>query len=260
MSAKGRPERESAPQRGAEGNPVAARGRLLVIPSTLGDVLPAEVIPPRTVEEARRLRHLVAETPKSARAFMKAIDSLHPLQDVAIEELSEHTASSAVDALLAPALAGDDLGLISDAGSPGIADPGAWLVAAAHRAGIEVVPLPGASAIALALAASGLDGQRFCFHGYLPAKPEPRASALRSLDERVTREGVTQLFIETPYRNEALLTAVLTACRPSALLCVAVDLTLSTQQVIMRPIGDWRRLARPSLAKRPAVFLLGRDG
>jgi 16S rRNA (cytidine1402-2'-O)-methyltransferase len=241
------------------GNPVSARGRLLVIPSTLGDVLPAEVIPPRTLEAARRLRHLVAETPKTARAFLKTIHSMHPLQDIAIEELSEHTAQSAIDALLAPTLAGDDLGLISDAGSPGIADPGAWLVAAAHRAEIEVVPLPGASAITLALAASGLDGQRFCFHGYLPAKPEPRMSALRAIDERVSRDGVTQLFIETPYRNEALLAAVLAACRPSTLLCVAVDLTLPTQQVITRTVGDWHRATRPSLAKRPAVFLLGRE-
>jgi 16S rRNA (cytidine1402-2'-O)-methyltransferase len=239
-------------------DPGAGRGRLLVIPSTLGDVLPAEVIPPRTLEAARPLRHLVAETPKSARAFMRAIGGTHPLHEVAIEQLSEHTAPSAVDALLAPALAGHDLGLISDAGSPGIADPGAWLVAAAHRAGIEVIPLPGASAIALALAASGLDGQRFSFHGYLPAKPEPRASALRALDERVARDGATQLFIEAPYRNEALLAAVLATCRASTRFCVAVDLTLATQQVITRAIGAWRSMARPSLAKRPAVFLLGR--
>ncbi len=180
-------------------------GRLFVIPNTLGGVAPAEVLAGRTLEVARRLSHFVAETPKLARAFLKSIDSQHALQSITISELSEHTRPEDVARLLQPALDGHDLGLVSDAGCPGIADPGALLVAAAHDAGVIVVPLPGPSAILLALMASGMDGQRFVFHGYLPAKTDARAAAIRALDAATARDGATQIFIETPYRNDAML-------------------------------------------------------
>jgi 16S rRNA (cytidine1402-2'-O)-methyltransferase len=234
-------------------------GRLYVIPNTLGLVPPSSVLPQETLAVARRLRHFVAETPKAARQFLKSLEPLVPLQSIAIAELSEHTLPAHVADLLDPALAGNDLGLVSDAGCPGIADPGAWLVAAAHRAGIQVVPLPGPSAILLALMASGFNGQAFSFHGYLPAKVEARLGAIKSLDEAVVRTGATQVFIETPYRNEAMLDALLATCRPATQLCVAVDLTLPSEQVISAAIAAWRKAARPALAKRPAVFLLGRD-
>ena len=233
-------------------------GRLYVIPNTLGVVSPTAVLPAETLAVARRLGHFVAETPKSARQFLKAIGASQPLQSIAITELSEHTSPSQVAELLEPAIAGNDLGLVSDAGCPGIADPGAWLVAAAHRAGVRVVPLPGPSAILLALMASGFNGQSFAFHGYLPAKTEARLSAVRTLDDAVTRSGTTQVFIETPYRNDALLDALLATCRPATMLCLAVDLTLPAEQVIRASIGTWRRSPRPRLEKRPAVFLLGR--
>ena len=234
-------------------------GRLYVIPSLLGVVPPAAVLPQRTIDIARGLRHFVVETPKLARQFLKTLTPESPLQSIAIAELTEHTPADRAPDLLAPALNGEDLGLISDAGCPGVADPGALLVAAAHRAGVIVVPLVGPSAVLLALMAAGMNGQAFAFHGYLPAKAAPRDGVLRALDQVVARTGGTQIFIETPYRNEALVGAVLSVCRPTLGFCVAVDLTLPTEQVVSRPIAAWRAAPRLELAKRPAIFLLGRD-
>jgi 16S rRNA (cytidine1402-2'-O)-methyltransferase len=238
---------------------MSAAGRLYVIPSTLGLVPPAAVLPEGTLAIARGLGHFVAETPKAARQFIRALGPTRPLQAIAIAELSEHTPPERVAALLAPALAGEDLGLVSDAGCPTIADPGALLVAAAHRAGVAVVPLAGPSAIVLALMASGLNGQAFAFHGYLPVRADARTAAIKALDDAVTRAGATQIFIETPYRNEAMVEALLAACHASTRLCVAVDLTLASEQVLSWTISAWRKAPRPPLAKRPAVFLLGRD-
>jgi 16S rRNA (cytidine1402-2'-O)-methyltransferase len=234
-------------------------GRLYIIPSQLGVVPPAAVLPQHTIDVARGLAHFVVETPKLARAFLKALGLERPLQSLALAELSEHTPADRVAELLAPALRGEDVGLISDAGCPVVADPGATLVAAAHRAGVTVVPLVGPSAVLLALMAAGMNGQAFAFHGYLPAKPTPREVALRALDQAVARSGATQIFIETPYRNEALLGAVLSECRPTLRFCVAVDLTLATEQVVSRSIAAWRSAPRPALSGRPSIFLLGRD-
>jgi 16S rRNA (cytidine1402-2'-O)-methyltransferase len=237
----------------------SALGRLYVIPNTLGLVPPASVLPAETLAVARRLAHFVAETPKSARQFLQSIGPSLPLQSIAIAELSEHTPRNQVAELLEPALAGSDVGIVSDAGCPGIADPGAWLVAAAHRAGVQVIPLPGPSAILLALMASGFNGQVFSFHGYLPVKSDARARAIRSLDDAVAHSGATQVCIETPYRNDSLFDVLLATCRPATMLCVAVDLTLPSEQVISTTIAAWRKSSRPALAKRPAVFLLGRS-
>ena len=230
--------------------PKSAKGRLFVIPSTLGVVPAAAVLPRRTIDVARGLDHFVAETPKAARRFLKELDPALSLQAIAIAELSDRTPAEGVAALLSPALAGIDLGLVSDAGCPGVADPGAQLVAAAHRAGVRVVPLPGSSAIVLALMASGLNGQQFAFHGYLPVKQEARAARLRSIDDALTRTGATQIFIETPYRNEAMVDAVVAACRDSTRFCLAVELTLGSED--RQP--DDRRLARraPALARQAA--------
>ena len=234
-----------------------APGRLYLVPNLLGVVPPDAVLPQRTIEIARALGHFVVETPKIARQFLKTLGSSRALQEIAIAELNEHTPAERVGALLAPALAGNDLGLLSDAGCPGVADPGALLVAAAHRASVPVVPLVGPSAVLLALMASGMNGQAFAFHGYLPAKAAARVAALRALDGAVARTAATQLFIETPYRNEAMVDAVLATCTPSVQFCVAVDLTLPSEQIVSRAVGEWRKEARPALAKRPAIFLLG---
>jgi 16S rRNA (cytidine1402-2'-O)-methyltransferase len=237
----------------------AEAGKLYLLPNLLGAVEPASVLPARTLAVARRLRHFVVETRKAARAFVKSLPSEHALQDVAFAELNEHTPARDVAALLAPILAGQDVALLSDAGCPGIADPGALLVAAAHRAGVVVVPLVGPSALLLALMASGMNGQNFVFHGYLPVRAEARAAALRALDAAAASSGVTQLFIETPYRNEAIVAAVLAACRPRTLFCVAADLTLPSEQIVRRTVEEWRTAPTLRLSGRPAMFLLGRD-
>jgi len=245
----------SADQRAAPARP----GRLYLIPSLLGASAPQAVLPQQGIDVARRLTHFVVETPKLARQFLKALAPERPLQSLLFSELNEHTPAERIEALLAPALQGHDLGLLTDAGCPGVADPGAELVAAAHRAGVRVVPLVGPSALLLALMGSGLNGQAFAFHGYLPAKTGLRERALRALDDAVARSGVTQLFIETPYRNEALLAAVLSTCRPATRLCVAIDLSLPSEEIVSRRVGSWRELPPPVLLRRPAIFLLGRD-
>ncbi len=232
-------------------------GRLFLVPNLLGFVPPAEVLPQRTIDVARALRHFVVETPKAARHFIKSLQSEQPIQSIDFATLDVNTLPKRVPHLLQPALDGEDLGLLSDAGCPGVADPGALLVAAAHRAGVRVVPLVGPSAVLLALMAAGMNGQQFAFHGYLPVAQEARIKALKALDDAVARSGVTQLFIETPYRNDALLAAILAACRATTELCVAADLTLPTEQVIRRPIAQWRDSARTELSRRPAIFLLG---
>ena len=232
-------------------------GRLFLVPNLLGVVPPEDVLPQRTIAVARALKHFVVETPKAARQFIKYLQSEAPIQSIEFATLDVNTAPNRVPQLLQPALNGEDLGLLSDAGCPGVADPGALLVAAAHRAGVRVVPLVGPSAVLLALMAAGMNGQRFAFHGYLPVAPGARIKALKTLDDAVARSGVTQIYIETPYRNDALLAATLAACRATTVLCVAADLTLPTEQVIRRPIAQWRDSARTDLSRRPAIFLLG---
>ena len=234
----------------------AAPGTLYLVPNLLGAVPPEAVLPRRTIDIARSLAHFVVETPKTARLFIKTLQPPRPMQSISFAQIDAHT--SRVDELLAPVLAGQDLGLVSDAGCPGVADPGATLVRAAHDAGIRVIPLVGPSAILLALMASGMNGQQFAFHGYLPVKPAARNETIKSLDDASAHTGTTQIFIETPYRNEALVAAALEACRASTRFCVALDLTLPSEQVICRSIAQWRKLPLPALAKRPAMFLLGR--
>jgi 16S rRNA (cytidine1402-2'-O)-methyltransferase len=232
-------------------------GRLYLVPNLLGVVPPEEVLPQRTIEVARALKHFVVETPKAARQFIKSLCAARPIQSIDFATLDVNTPPERVPQLLEPAFNGADLGLLSDAGCPGVADPGALLVAAAHRAGLRVIPLVGPSAVLLALMAAGMNGQQFAFHGYLPVAAEARIKALKALDEAVARNGITQIYIETPYRNDAMLAATLAACRATTELCVAADLTLPTEQVIRRPIAKWRDAARTSLSRRPAIFLLG---
>ena len=176
-------------------------GSLYLIPVPLGPVSPETCLPPDTLAVARRLDHFVVERAKTARAHLKAMGHPQPIQALHLEELNEHTPATAIATLLAPLKAGHDVGLLSEAGCPAVADPGAALVLAAHRADIRVVPLIGPSSILLALMASGLGGQRFAFHGYLPAKEPERSQAIRELEKTARRDRATQLFIETPYRS-----------------------------------------------------------
>jgi 16S rRNA (cytidine1402-2'-O)-methyltransferase len=233
-------------------------GTLYLVPNLLGVVPPESVLPERTIETARGLSHWVVETPKAARAFLKTLALPQPIATLDLQALGDAPTRDALQALLTPARGGRDTGLLSDAGCPGIADPGAALVAAAHAAGVRVVPLVGPSAVLLALMASGMNGQSFAFHGYLPVKPEARAVALRSLDDTLARTGQTQIFIETPYRNDAVLAATLEHCRPTTQFCVAADLTLPGESIACRPVSAWRQTPRVSFDKRPALFVLGR--
>jgi 16S rRNA (cytidine1402-2'-O)-methyltransferase len=196
------------------------------------------------------LRHFVVENAKSARAFLKAAGS--DPKTMQIREIGEGTPTRE---LLRPLIEGSSVGLLSEAGCPAIADPGAALVAAAQDAGIRVVPLVGPSSIVLALMAAGLEGQRFAFCGYLPREAEPRRRRILELEARSRRERETQVFIETPYRNDALLAALLEACAPATRLCIATDLTLATESVRTRAVARWRA-ERPAIGKRPTVFLL----
>ena len=182
-----------------------ATGTLYLIPTPLGPKPLDHVLPEETRRIAARLTHFIVEHPKTARAFLKEVGTATPLQQLHLAELSEHTPAAALQDLLAPLLAGEDAGLMSEAGCPAVADPGANLVRLAHASGIPVKPLIGPSSILLALMASGLAGQRFSFHGYLPAKTDERERALKELEKRAEKEDATQIFIETPYRNQAML-------------------------------------------------------
>jgi 16S rRNA (cytidine1402-2'-O)-methyltransferase len=229
-------------------------GSLFLLPSDLGEA-PTLVIPDASRAIAHRLTHFIAENPKSARAFLKRIAYPLPLNTVAIKTLDKDTPAAAIAGLLQPLREGLDVAMLSEAGCPAVADPGALLVRAAHEAGITVVPLVGPSAILLALMASGLNGQRFAFHGYLPVDATARASKIRELEQRSKREDATQIFIETPYRNDAMLQALMEHGGDTTLLCVAADLTQPDEFIATRSIAAWRKKL-PALNKRPAVFLL----
>jgi len=222
---------------------------LYVIPTPVGGRA-VESLPASVLNLIRSLRLFSVENAKSARAFLADVGMPCPIQELEISVLEEST-SKEIKALKA----GTPIGLLSEAGCPAIADPGASLVEAAHREGIPVVPLVGPSSIVLALMASGLEGQRFAFCGYVPREGEDRKKRLKELEARSRKEHETQIFIETPYRNDALLAALLESCGSETRLCVASDLTLQSESVATRSIGQWRK-ARPAIGKRPTVFLL----
>ena len=224
-------------------------GILYAIPTPLGGAA-ADALPAPALAIVRTLRDFAVEDAKSARAFLKQVDMPCSIQDLSISTLDKDI-SPQMKALQE----GRSVGLLSEAGCPAIADPGAGLVEAAHVAGIQVVPLIGPSSIVLALMASGLEGQRFAFCGYLPREDEERKKKIRELEARSHRERETQIFIETPYRNDVLLDSLLENCKPATRLSVAIDLTLSTESVLTRPVSEWRK-AKTSIGKRPTVFLL----
>lgn len=231
-------------------------GTLYLIPVPLGPTPPQDSLHPAVLATIRPLTHFVVEQAKTARAFLKAAGTEQPLQALQLEELNEHTRPDALDRLLAPLRAGHDIGLLSEAGCPAVADPGANLVAAAQQEDIRVVPLIGPSSLLLALMASGLNGQRFAFQGYLPAKEGERLKALRELESESRKRQQTQLFIETPYRNLQMFDGILAACQATTRLTVATDLTLPSESVKTRTIAQWKKQTPPDIERRPTVFLL----
>lgn len=230
-------------------------GAVHLIPTPLGDSAPELVLPAAVLERIAQLDYFLAESPKSARAFLRRAGHPRAIATIDIRELTNDTPAATLEAYLAPVHAGRDVGVLSEAGVPGVADPGASLVRIAHDQGLRVCPLVGPSSILLALMASGLDGQRFAFAGYLPIKQPALDDAITRLerDSRARRE--TQIFIETPYRNRRLVEALLARCQPPTRLTIATDLALSTEAIATRTIAAWRR-APPAIDRRPSVFLL----
>jgi 16S rRNA (cytidine1402-2'-O)-methyltransferase len=231
------------------------RGILHLVPNTLGNGDPEAAIAAAVLDRTRSLEYFIAESEKAARAFLKRIGVTRPLQSLRIERLDHNTPVGKLPELLAPVVAGRDAGLLSEAGLPAVADPGANLVRLAHELGIRVVPLPGPSSISLALAASGLNGQRFAFQGYLPVEEKQRVAALKDLERRSRQLGETQIVIETPYRNDRTLATMLRILAPNTLVCIAAELTLDGEMVRTRTVSGWRGNS-PQLRERPTVFLI----
>jgi 16S rRNA (cytidine1402-2'-O)-methyltransferase len=243
-------------------------GTLYLIPNTLGPTEAAphalsHVLPEQVQDIASKLDYFVAENAKTARAFLKLVAIDHPLarplQEIQISELNVNTPAQALAALLAPLLEGRDAGLVSEAGVPAVADPGADLVRLAHQHGVNVRPLVGPSSLLLAVMASGLNGQSFAFNGYLPTDAVQRTKRIQQLELRSRSEKQTQLLIETPYRNGAMLEALVASCQPGTLVCVATDLSLTTETVRTQTAAKWKaQLAAgtaPDFHKKPTVFL-----
>lgn len=229
-------------------------GRIYLIPVTLGGDDFLKVIPEKVITLTRHLRFFIVEDIRSARRFLRLIDKEFPINDSVFFELNEHTGDADIESYLDPLKKGSDIGLLSEAGLPGIADPGAKIVALAHKKRITVTPLSGPSSILLALVASGMNGQNFTFNGYLPIKPAERTAKLRELEKKAG-EGFTQIFMETPYRNQKMLESVLATCHNDTLLCIAADITLPSEKVRTMRIAEWKK-ELPSLDDKLVVFLL----
>jgi 16S rRNA (cytidine1402-2'-O)-methyltransferase len=233
-----------------------AFGTLYLIPVTLGDDNIDQVLPVNVLSIARQLETFVVENEKTARHFLSTIKTNKPVRELRLLTLNEHTQDKALPNLLQPLLDGQDIGLMSEAGCPGIADPGAKLAELAHRKGIRVMPLVGPSSILLALMASGLNGQSFRFLGYIPADKAARILRLKDVEKISAKQHETQIFIETPYRNQHLLEDILAHCQSATRLCIACDISLSGEFIKTLTIAEWKRGPLPDLHKKPTVFLL----
>ena len=245
------------------------KGLLYLIPSPIGDVAPAEVIPQSVLELLPRINHFVVEELRTVRRYLSNAGLKGKIDSLNFYLLNEHTPKEQVEKYLQILLSGEDVGLISEAGLPAVADPGAYLVELAQRADIEVVPLAGPSSLMMALMASGLNGQCFAFNGYLPVKEPERTKEIKELERLSAKRGQSQIFIETPYRNERLLADFLQHCAPSTRLTVAADISMPTQFIKTKSIEEWRRVVAKGAAgaadtakggfvigKRPCVFIL----
>lgn len=228
---------------------------LYLLPVTLGDTPTENVLPAYNREVADGIRHFIVEDVRSARRFLKKQNHDTDIDSLTFYTLDKHTRPEEVSDYLKPLEAGEPMGVISEAGCPAVADPGADVVAIAQRKGLKVVPLVGPSSIVLSVMASGFNGQSFAFNGYLPIEPGERAKRLRQLEQRVYAEGQTQIFIETPYRNNRLVEDILRTCRPQTRLCIAADITCSDEYIRTRTLKQWQGHV-PDLGKRPCIFLI----
>jgi len=231
------------------------KGKLYLIPVPLGETDATE-IPVNTKTILKEMQYFIVEKGKTARYFLKKLNPEIILQQLIMDELSDNLTKKEIETLLLPTLAGKNIGLLSEAGCPGIADPGAKVVEVAYSMGIEVVPFVGPSSIILALMASGMNGQKFCFHGYLSAKSNELPKELKQLEQDSQRYNQTQIFIETPYRNKNMVETVFQTLKSTTKFCIACDLTLPTQFILSLTIAEWKKQNIPDLHKRPTVFLI----
>ncbi|MEM1258033.1 MAG: SAM-dependent methyltransferase [Bacteroidota bacterium] len=230
-------------------------GKLYLVPTMLGDNAPLEVLPISIKRTIENVDHYIAENEKSARRFIKRISPSKNQPDLHFEVLNKYTDATKIPAFLDPCVQGLDMVLLSEAGAPGIADPGADIVRVAHEKKIKVVPLVGPSSITMAMMASGMNGQNFAFTGYLPIENDLRSRAIKSLEKLSFETGQAQIFIETPYRNEKLLSELLRKLKPTTRLCVATDITLPTEHIVTRTVREWQRNGH-DINKRPTVFIV----
>jgi 16S rRNA (cytidine1402-2'-O)-methyltransferase len=229
-------------------------GNLYLIPVPLGEIAPGRILPEYHSEVINSLTEFIVEDLRTARRNLKAMGMKRPIDTLLFHELGKHSDATIYSSYLTSVLEGQDIGLLSDAGCPGVADPGAAIVRLAHEKNIRVIPLVGPSSILLALMASGSNGQQFCFHGYLPIGRPERIKKIKELEQTVSRSGQTQLFIETPFRNNQLLEDILKEGKGDLLLCIATDITLPTEFIRTKRISEWKKNV-PDLNKRPTVFL-----
>ena len=228
---------------------------LYLFPITLGDTPVESVLPAYNRELMRQIRHFIVEDVRTARRFLKKVDRDIDIDALTFYPLNKHTSPEAISGYLAPLCRGEAMGVMSEAGCPAVADPGADVVAIAQRKGLKVVPLVGPSSIILSVMGSGFNGQSFAFHGYLPIETDERVKTLKLLEQRIYAENQTQLFIETPYRNHKMLEDILRTCRQQTKLCIAANLTCEGEFIQTRTIKDWRGKL-PELSKIPCIFLL----
>jgi len=229
-------------------------GRIFLIPLTLGGDDVSQVIPEKVLGQILQLRYFAAEDVRTARRFLRMIDKKFPIDNSVFFELSEHSNENDISSLLSSVPEGSDMGVMSEAGLPCIADPGSLLVALAHKRNIRVIPLSGPSSIILALISSGLNGQNFAFNGYLPVKSQLRSVRLREL-ERLSLKGQSQIFMETPYRNQQMLETILEVCCPATKLCIAAEITRPDEFIRTKTIAEWRK-DPPMLKDRRVIFIL----
>ena len=230
---------------------------LYLIPVTLGETEVSRVLPSYNAEVIVQIKHFIVEEVRSARRFLKKVDRNIQIDDLAFYPMGKHASPELFASYLRPLEQGESVGVISEAGCPAVADPGADVVAIAQRKGLRVVPLVGPSSILLAVMASGFNGQSFAFNGYLPIEPGERTKRLKLLEQRVYADRQTQLFIETPYRNAKLFAEILRTCRPQTRLCVAAGLTCAEEFIRTRTIQEWKKHPLPDLSKIPAIWVIG---
>lgn len=233
------------------------KGNIYLIPNFLGESSTEKSFPQENITLIRRIKHFVVEDIRTVRRFLKKVDKGINIDELTFFVLDKHTRPEDIPSFLKPAENGNDMGIISEAGCPGVADPGADVVAIAHNKGLKVIPLVGPSSILMAMMASGMNGQNFAFSGYLPVEKSSNIKAIKHLEDRAIREKQTQIFIETPFRNMKMLDDLLFALRPSTRLCIACNVTCDDEYIVTKSVAQWRNSKLPDINKKPTIFLIG---